>query len=100
MFLAALAFVAAALVQLQIDVRSISPQIHTDNNSIHYFFNIACHTYVICIILICSLAFQETLPKFPTGVAGQIKFLNLDTNQVILNINGGEDSPVQPFKVH
>ncbi|XP_067116096.1 solute carrier family 15 member 1b [Osmerus mordax] len=59
MLLAALAFVAAALVQLQID---------------------------------------ETLPKFPTGVAGQIKFLNLDTSEVILNINTGPDSPVQPFK--
>ncbi|XP_046886976.1 solute carrier family 15 member 1b [Hypomesus transpacificus] len=59
MFLAAMAFVAAALVQLQID---------------------------------------QTLPTFPTGVAGQIKFLNLNTNEVILNIDGGRDTPVQPFK--
>lgn len=65
-----------------------------------YFFNIKCHTYAIPIIPICSLALQQTLPTFPTGVAGQIKFLNLNTNEVILNIDGGRDTPVQPFKVH
>ncbi|XP_045555610.1 solute carrier family 15 member 1 isoform X2 [Salmo salar] len=61
MLIAALAFVAAALLQLQID---------------------------------------QTLPKLPQGVAGQVKFLNLDSAPLTLTIDGTIDVSVPAHQVN
>uniref|UniRef100_A0A674DCZ6 Solute carrier family 15 member 1 n=1 Tax=Salmo trutta TaxID=8032 RepID=A0A674DCZ6_SALTR len=64
MLIAALAFVAAALLQLQIDVST------------------------------------KTLPKLPQGVAGQVKFLNLDSAPLTLTIDGTIDVSVPAHQVN
>ncbi|XP_042173891.1 solute carrier family 15 member 1b isoform X3 [Oncorhynchus tshawytscha] len=61
MLIAALAFVAAALLQLQID---------------------------------------QTLPKLPKGVAGQVKFLNLNQAPLTVTINGTADVSVPAHQVN
>ncbi|KAK6325918.1 hypothetical protein J4Q44_G00052600 [Coregonus suidteri] len=61
MLMAALAFVAAALLQLQID---------------------------------------QTLPKLPSGVAGQVKFLNLNNAPLTVTIDGTTDFSVPAHQVN
>lgn len=74
MFFAALAFVAAALVQINIDVRN-----HLVNFSTFETNQCEASSLLCTISLIHWVPFllQSTLPKFPVGNEMQVKLINM-----------------------
>lgn len=82
MVLAAIAFVCAALIQLQIDV---SP---------HWLLN---YKWIIGLIMVHSwqssqfvleTTVQKTLPDFPSSSQAQLKLLNMGSSPVALSVEG------------
>lgn len=85
MFLAALAFIAAALVQIQIEVC----RKHLNNPACR-----ASQTHD----LMAAVVLQKTLPKFPSETEGQVKFINMVERR--LDVTAGNNSfSLEPFAV-
>uniref|UniRef100_A0A3Q3JLR7 Solute carrier family 15 member 1a n=1 Tax=Monopterus albus TaxID=43700 RepID=A0A3Q3JLR7_MONAL len=89
MLLAATAFVCAALVQIEIDVKHI------------LYHNISALTFVCALSLGATVAqglnlqlilkltnFQKTLPNFPSASQSQLKLLNMGSNAVKVQLPG------------
>lgn len=83
MILAAIAFVCAALVQLQIDVsRKVT--------SLYNVKYIQLNNEVQENELIFCANFQKTLPTFPSSSQSQLKLLNMGNNRVTVSLPGNE----------
>lgn len=99
MFLAALAFVAAALVQVQIDVsKHVCLSHYTRALSSMLIHSI----YIFFIVRFSEITFspvsQQTVPVFPSASEAQVKFLNLDSSVLTISVNGNPHE-IQPFQV-
>lgn len=91
MFLAALAFIVAALVQIQIDVSVTHIKTY---NTVQLFMkqNSLSHTHT------SPFPFQKTMPQFPSSKQGQTKFINMLDTQ--LNVKAGHyNITLSPYTV-
>lgn len=89
MFLAALAFYAAALVQIQIDVSA------TQKKRIGHCGPTLPRSHMLRHKL---FLFQKTLPTFPSSTEGQVKFINMLDRELQVTADK-EQITLQPYKV-